>query len=524
MKTPAAADATPGVAQPSAAADVMPDVAQPSAAADVALGATQASAPGGAGKRRVAVVGAGWAGLAAAVALHDRGYAVTVLEAGHTPGGRARRVTHADFDLPLDNGQHILLGAYGDTLALMRRLGCDPERLLARLPLALASLDGAFRLRAPRLPAPLHAAFALVTARGLDGRARMAALRLMRALQRAQWQLPAADSVADLLARHGQPESAVRWLWEPLCLAALNTPVAQADAQLFAHVLRDSLAGARAASDLLLPRVDLSALWPDAAATLCDVRYGVTVRQVEPRADGVRIDGAPYDAAILAVPPANAARLLGAALGDSLGRADDSSPGNGTAARQALPRPEADTAARPAQLGSGADLAARLSGFEYSPIATLNLRLAAPWRLPMPMMMLREDAARGHDGQWLFDRAALAGDTSRGELSIVVSAAARLADRLAREDRAAAVAPLIDQVREQAARGGLPPLPAIAHAELLVDKRATFLATPELARPGNATPWPALCLAGDWTDTGYPAVLEGAVRSGQRAAALLARR
>ncbi|ALM86686.1 amine oxidoreductase [Bordetella sp. N] len=447
----------------------------------------------------MAVVGAGWAGLAAAVALHDGGCAVTVLEAGRTPGGRARRVTHADFDLPLDNGQHILLGAYGDTLALMRRLGRDPDTLLARLPLSLASLDGAFRLRAPRLPAPVHAAVALLTARGLDMAGRKAALRLMRALQGARWHVAATDSVADLLVRHGQPDNAVRWLWEPLCLAALNTPIAQADAQLFAHVLRDSLAGKRAASDLLLPRADLSALWPDAAAALSDTRYGVTVRVVEPSADGVRIDGELYDAAILAVPPANAARMLGKALGD------------GAAAGQARPL-------------AGAELAARLSGFKYSPIATLNLRLGDAWHLPMAMMMLREDAARGHDGQWLFDRAALAGDRSRGELSIVVSAAARLADRLTQEDRDAVVAPLLEQVREQAVRGGLPPLPAVAHAELLVDKRATFLATPGLARPGNATPWPTLCLAGDWTDTGYPAVLEGAVRSGQSAAALIAGR
>ncbi|RXN83970.1 hypothetical protein C7R54_27030 [Achromobacter aloeverae] len=391
----------------------------------------------------------------------------------------------------------------------------------------------------------------------------MAALRLMRALQRADWRVEAADdgaagtapgnvcdsdgdargnvidagggavdprgsvdargsaidasggTVAALLARHGQPESAVRWLWEPLCLAALNTPTTQADAQLFAHVLRDSLAGSRAASDLLLPRADLSALWPDAAAALCDMRYGVTVRSVEPSAEGVRLDGEHYDAAILAVPPANAARLLGAALHAEATRTAvvptrplSSSTFSGTFSGTST--------------GTSGDLAARLAGFEYSPIATLNLRLAAPWRLPLPMMMLREDPARSHDGQWLFDRAALAGEPSRGELSVVVSAAARLADRLARDGRDASVAPLVDQVREQASRGGLAPLPAIAHAELLVDKRATFLATPGLARPGNATPWPTLCLAGDWTDTGYPAVLEGAVRSGQRAAALIA--
>ncbi len=440
-------------------------------------------------RRRVAVVGAGWAGLAAAVALHDGGCAVTVLEAGRTPGGRARRVVHPGFDLPLDNGQHILLGAYTDTLALMRRLGRDPRRLLARLPLALTSLDGAFRLRAPRLPAPLHAAVALLCARGLDGATRLAALRLMRGLQRARWEVPATDTVATLLARYRQPAPAVRWLWEPLCLAALNTPGAQASARLFAHVLRDSLAGRRAASDLLLPRADLSALWPDAAAALCDMRHGVTVRTVEPCADDVRIDGERYDAAILAIPPANALRLLGT-----------------------MPVAAPDAPAHD-------ELLAKLADFEYSPIATLNLRLAAPWRLPTPMMMLREDATRGHDGQWLFDRAALAGATARGELALVVSAAARLAGRLAREGREPALAPLIEQVREQSAQGGLPTLPSVAHAELLVDKRATFLATPGLARPGNGTPWPRLCLAGDWTDTGYPGVLEGAVRSGQRAAA-----
>ncbi|WP_154588646.1 FAD-dependent oxidoreductase, partial [Bordetella pertussis] len=101
---------------------------------------------------KVAVIGAGWAGLAASVALREADAKVTVFEAGRTPGGRARRVVHPEFGDDLDNGQHILLGAYGETLALMRRLG-----LLMRRPLRLASLDGGFRLSAPPLPAPLHA-------------------------------------------------------------------------------------------------------------------------------------------------------------------------------------------------------------------------------------------------------------------------------------------------------------------------------------------------------------------------------
>ncbi|WP_154584781.1 FAD-dependent oxidoreductase, partial [Bordetella pertussis] len=110
---------------------------------------------------KVAVIGAGWAGLAASVALREADAKVTVFEAGRTPGGRARRVVHPEFGDDLDNGQHILLGAYGETLALMRRLGRNPDALLMRRPLRLASLDGGFRLSAPPLPAPLHAAAAL---------------------------------------------------------------------------------------------------------------------------------------------------------------------------------------------------------------------------------------------------------------------------------------------------------------------------------------------------------------------------
>jgi hypothetical protein len=284
------------------------------------------------------------------------------------------------------------------------------------------------------------------------------------------------------LQRHAQRPDAIRLLWEPLCLAALNTPINVACAQLFANVLRDSLAGTREASDLLLPRADLSSLWPDAAAAACNIRYGATVRSLHADDAGVSLDGERFDAAVLAVPPSAAARLL--------------APAHDQALTQAL------------------------LAFRPAPIATLYLRLASPWRLPQPMMMLHEDAAAGQPGQWIFDRAQLAGVPGGGEISIVVSAAQDLAAR----DRTATTQALNEQVRSQATRcEGLPPMPAVREAALLVDKRATFLATPSLSRPGNATQWPRLALAGDWTDTGYPGVLEGAVRSGRQAAALIAR-
>ncbi|OZI61417.1 hydroxysqualene dehydroxylase HpnE [Bordetella genomosp. 11] len=432
---------------------------------------------------KTAVVGAGWSGLAAATALREAGCDVTVYETAHTPGGRAKRVgqpADEEFATPLDNGQHILLGAYTDTLALMRRLGRDPDTLFLRQPLNLVALDGGFTLAAPRLPAPWHAAVALLSARGLSWRDRLGCMRLMRGLRAAAWRVPQGTTVKAMLDRHGQSAPATRLLWEPLCLAALNTPIEQACAQLYANVLRDSLGGPRAATDILLPRGDLSALWPDAAAARVHMRYGHTVHSVAPDANGVAVDGDRYDAAVVAVPPQSAARML-------------------------------------AQ-GAAHALAAGLADMPHSPIATLTLKLAAPWPLPRCMMMLADDPARGHHGQWIFDKTSLAGHAGGAtELAVVVSAAASVAER----DRQQAIAAIAGQVREQAARRGLPPMPPVVGSALLIDKRATFLALPAVARPAQKTAWPGLALAGDWTDTGYPAVLEGAVRGGLRAAAAI---
>lgn len=434
---------------------------------------------------KAAVIGAGWAGLAASVALREAGAKVTVFEAGHTPGGRARRVFHGDFDAPLDNGQHLLSGAYKETLALMRRVGRNPDALLMRRPLRLASLDGRFHLSAPRLPAPLHMAMAVLRARGLSWADRLAMLRLMRGLKTMSWMPPRDWTVLQLLHYHAQSDLLIRQVWEPLCLAALNTPIATASAVLFARVLRDSLAGAREDSDLLLPCTDLSALWPDAAARQVTMRYGSTVRQLHPSAQFIDINQERFDAAVLAVPPTFAARLLDAPLREA----------------------------------GATGLLDALKAFDYLPIATLNVRLADPWRLPEPMMMLREDAARGHAGQWLFDRAQLAGNAKAGELAVVASAAVGMGER----NRRQVIEALIDQVAEQAAAHPLrlPPMPEVAAAELFIEKRATFAAVPGLTRPLNTTPWPTLALAGDWTDTGYPGVLEGAVRSGLQAARVL---
>lgn len=426
----------------------------------------------------VAVVGAGWAGLAAATRLRQAGRAVRIYEAAAAPGGRARRIDHPGLGLRIDNGQHILLGAYTATLALMRSLNVDPAHALLAQDLALRSADGGLSLRFWPLPPPLHRLGVLLGSRGLGGwQGRRHLARVFGALDPDR--VDPSTTVSDWLAGLDCPPGLMTALWEPLCLAAMNTPAQAAQARLFVRVLADSLGAGPAASRILIPRDGLHELWPArACALLGDALRRRRVRTIEPGpAGGWRVDGEPHESVILAVPAPETRRLL-------------------------APLPEA---------------AAFLDGWTdpaHSAIGTLTLRLARPWESGHPMLLLRDDPARDAWGQWLFDRGASArSDVDRRLVHVVIGAA----DRYAGRDPARIAAGVIAQVRAQAA-GSLPPLPEIEAHALVTERRATFDAVPGLRRPGAITPWPGLLLAGDWTDTGYPAVLEGAVRSGLRAA------
>jgi squalene-associated FAD-dependent desaturase len=439
---------------------------------------------------RVAVIGGGWAGCAASVELASSGASVTLFEAARTLGGRARAVRAREA--LLDNGQHILLGAYNETLGLLRRVGVDPRDALLRLPLQMRYPPdaGLMDFVAPRLPAPLHMLVALLRARGLDREDKLALARFTTSARWMQWGLNTDCSVAELLERFGQTTRITRLMWRPLCLAALNTPPERASAQVFLAVLRDSLGAKRKASDMLLPRVLLDELFPQAAQRFVEARGGRVLCgarvdalsqhgarwQVTAGGDAMDFD-ASFDALVLATPAWQSAALL-------------------------RPLPAMDAAA------------AQLDAFEYEPISTVYLQYAPDLRLPLPFCALADDPANGDWGQFVFDRARL-GPGQDGLLAVVVSAAGDAA-ALGQDALALAVA------RQLAASFGQPALAAPRWTRVLTEKRATFACTPGLARPDNATALPGLFLAGDYTAGDYPATLESAVRSGLAAARLAA--
>lgn len=418
---------------------------------------------------RIAVVGGGWAGMAAAVTLSQGGAVPTVYEAAQTLGGRARR---AVLDgIALDNGQHILVGAYRETLRILREIGVDPEAALLRMPLAL-EIAGRFRLRALRLPAPLHVAAGLLFAHGLAIADRLKIVRFMRAMRACRYRLAEDVPVPDLLAAHRQLGAPTELLWEPLCVAALNTPLAAASAQVFLNVLRDSLGADRAASDLLLPRTDLSGLLPEPAARHVEARggrvlLGQRVNTLSPTVDGLEIGSEKYGAVILACAPQHAAQLLEAS-------------------------------------GLVPETRSILERLTFEPIYTCYLQYDAEVSLPHPMLGLREGLL-----QWAFDRGALGGP--RGLIAAVVSA---------RGEHEELLHGAFAETAHRELSRVVPDLPAPTWSRVIAERRATFSCVPRLARPGHATGVARLFLAGDYTASDYPATLEGAVRSGVAAARL----
>jgi len=447
--------------------------------------------------KQIAVVGGGWAGCTAAVELAQAGHQVTLFEAARTLGGRARRVSTERCTL--DNGQHIMLGAYAESLRLMARVGVDLRAALMTLPLQMryAPGSGGMDFVAPRLPAPLHVAIALLRATGLRREDKLSLARFSSTARWMRWQLNSDCSVTELMDRFDQTPRLFQLMWRPLCLAALNTPPERASANVFLAVLRDSLGAKRAASDMLIPRADLSALFPEAAARWlqergCTVRPGAKVTAVQ-RAGETGADGRAWRV-----------EASGAAVGGSWTSYYDA---------VVLAGSPAATAVLLQQHAETASLADRLTAFAPEPITTCYLQYTPGTGLDQPFYALIDNPATLHWGQFVFDRGQL-DPAQQGLLAVVISASSAAADQ-SQDLLAEAIAVQLAEVFQR------PELARPAWCKVITEKRATYACTPALARPANATPLPGIVLAGDYTAGEYPATIEMAVRSGQAAARAL---
>lgn len=424
---------------------------------------------------KIAIIGAGWAGLAAAVQAVNHGHQVALFEASRTPGGRARAVPGVlpdGTEVTLDNGQHILIGAYTETLRLMRQVGINPQQALLRLPLTLLYPDGS-GLKLPRWPAPLDALYGILTARGWQVQDKLALLRAARDWRRSGFTCAASTTVARLCAP--LTERVRRDMIEPLCVSALNTASVDASAQVFLRVMRDALFGEKGGSNLLLPRIDLTQLFPQAALdwlTLVrgsEIHLGERIDLIEQRGAQWRLLGNSFDHVVLATSSTDAARILDSSAQVAIESAA-SKMRQWAAAARAL-RFEAITTV-----------------YAWAPRASL----------PEPMLSLRSTAAA--PAQFAFDRGQLGGPS--GLLAFVVSAS--------HGERKELQTQVLNQAQTQL---GL----KLQAVQTLVEKRATFACTPGLNRPPMEVA-PGLLACGDYTAGPYPATLEGAVRSGIAAA------
>jgi hydroxysqualene dehydroxylase len=441
----------------------------------------------------VIVIGAGFAGLSAAVTAAGRGARVLVLEARPRLGGRATAFRDRETGELVDNGQHVLFGCYRATLALLGEIGAA-DRVRMAPALELVCYDAAGRrsvLRCPPLPSPLHLLGGVLTWAAIPWGERLGALRVTGAILKARRQVRARGrvqtarpgaTVQDWLDDHQQGRVLQEWLWHPLAVAALNQAPAHASADAFLRILAEMFGRDPAAAAVVLPTRPLDEMYAEPARAYIAARGGdvrtsalarveVTrgsVTAVEVRGERV---SAPH---VIAAVPWFVLRTLFA------------------------PQP-------PAEL---ADVLAAAGGMEPMPIVTVNL-----WY----DRRIMEDTFVGLPGrsmQWVFDKRLAFGERA-SHLSLVSSGASDLV-RLGNEELAALAAREVE-ASLPAARGVWP-----VRATVIREKQATFsLAPGQPARPGPRTGIRGLVLAGDWTDTGLPATIEGAVVSGRRAADLV---
>jgi len=426
----------------------------------------------------VTIIGGGWAGLAAAVRLSRHGFKVSVLEASRQLGGRARAVKFGQNHV--DNGQHIMLGAYSQLLRLLEEIGVREKDVLKRISLDLKfgnSRNTYFHLRTFNLPSPSNLFFGLLGARGLNFIDRVAIIRAVLRMRLVNFRMAKDLPLKEYLYQSGQTSNTIDFLWEPLCISVLNTPIESASTELFLNVIRDAFFGKKSDSDMLLPLGHLNTFFPDPAMEYIEKHNGTIslatrVQSLKFRKntlEGVQTKKGYIKTrkVVLATSPEQAYVLM-------------------------------------RDCGQLEKIASRIGKLRSLPISTLYLRY------PRSVSLGRDFIGfQGCHTQWLFDREKLTGDS--GVLAAVISGPgehmAMSVEKLTKL--------LINEIAEQ-----YPELPHPVETKLIREKLATIASSAGInkIRVKNKTPVKGLWIAGDYTDTGYPSTLEGAVRSGLRCA------
>jgi squalene-associated FAD-dependent desaturase len=426
----------------------------------------------------VAVVGGGLAGLSAALECADAGAAVSLFESRPRLGGATFSIVRDGRTV--DNGQHIALRCCIEYRGFLRRLGVESSLdLQPRLSIPVLSPHGPqAMLTRTGLPAPLHLAATLLRYRHLSVADRLASVRAVQALQSLELGDPELDNstFADWLGAHGQSPRSIDVLWNLITLPTINLPASEASLLLATTVFRIGLLDESDACDLAVPAIPLQQLHGDPAGRElkqlgANVHVRTRVRRVVEEPDGLALELAGsrevFDRVVVAVPHQVAPSLLPDGVVDE----------------------------------------AVATGLGESPIVNVHLQF------DRHVLDDRVIAAVDSPVQWVFDRTAASGVEQGQLLSISLSHATReleLSQETLVEQHLGALADLLPRVRTA----------TLLHADVTREPRATFAGVPgtQRLRPGPRTNVPGLYLAGAWTDTGWPATMEGAVRSGRAAA------
>lgn len=431
----------------------------------------------------VTIVGGGFAGLAAALRLERAGCSIQIVEKRPFFGGRAYSFRDKTSGETLDNGQHLLMGCYHETMDFLRDLGTLPKlEIQSNLNLSFAHLPRRFhRLSCPNLPAPLHLGVGLTTFSGLKLGDKWRMARLLSRLKKVSNNGVDLDriSVREFLERQGQSPESIQNFWEPIGLGALNESLELASAKLFVEVLRRALLSTKRDSSLAISAVGLSDLYASPAQKYFSEKQIPMYFQT--LVTGISRNGPTFDistdqagtlksrAIILAVPPPALSKMLA--------------------------------------VTEFSALTAGLERFQSSAIISINLWIEGfqPSQTLVGLI--------GSPLHWLFNKAKIMKDEKSSHVTLVISGANALAAESKEKLVTMAQAELEKFFPEIHGK-------KLLHSQVVKELDATYGTRVGLNswRPPAVTQWPGLWLAGDWTDTGLPATIESAVLSGHRAA------